>query len=31
MDYTQLTLPYKSLGMSLFKLNYEYIPLTFYN
>ena len=31
IDYTQFTLLYKSLGMSPFKLNYRYTPLTLYN
>ena len=31
MDYAQLTLPYKSLGMSPFELNYGYTPSTSYN
>jgi hypothetical protein len=31
MDYTQLTLPHKSLGISPFKLNYRYTPSTSYD
>jgi hypothetical protein len=31
MDYIQLTLPYESIGMSLFELNYGYAPSTFYD
>jgi hypothetical protein len=31
MDYAQLTLPYESLGMSPFKLNYGYAPSTSYD
>jgi hypothetical protein len=31
MDYAQLTLPHKSLGISPFKLSYEYAPSTSYN
>jgi len=31
MDYTQLTLPYNSIGMSPFKLLYGYTPQTSFN
>ena len=31
MDYAQLTLPYNSIGMSLFKLLYEYTPQMSFN
>ena len=31
IDYTQLTLPYNSIGMSLFKLLYGYTPQTSFN
>jgi hypothetical protein len=31
MDYAQLILPYKSLNMSPFELNYGYAPSTSYD
>jgi hypothetical protein len=31
MDYAQLILPYESLSISPFELNYGYVPSTSYN